>query len=61
MGHNKATRLEWGQWDLNPAGKWVQLHYFSDECIWPSTLSFFFEASSNSIAVMMRLSGLEKS
>jgi hypothetical protein len=19
--------LEWGQWDLNPAGEWVQLHY----------------------------------
>jgi hypothetical protein len=40
MGHNKATRLEWGQWDLNPAGKWVQLHYFSDECIWPSPFLF---------------------
>jgi hypothetical protein len=36
-------RIQWGQWDLNPAGKWVQLHYISDECIWPSTLSFSFE------------------
>jgi hypothetical protein len=26
MGPNKVTSLEWGQWDLNPAGKWVQLH-----------------------------------
>jgi hypothetical protein len=23
---NKTTSLVWGQWDLNPAGKWVQLH-----------------------------------
>jgi len=23
MGPNKAARLEWGEWDLNPAGRWV--------------------------------------
>ena len=26
MGPNKVTSLEWDQWDLNPAVKWVQLH-----------------------------------
>jgi hypothetical protein len=25
MGPNKATSLVWGQWDLNIAGRWVQL------------------------------------
>lgn len=25
MGPNKGTNLVWGQWDLNIAGKWVQL------------------------------------
>ncbi|MGH9977330.1 MAG: hypothetical protein ACRD8Z_16090 [Nitrososphaeraceae archaeon] len=28
VGPNKATSLVWGQWDLNIAGKWVQLQSF---------------------------------
>jgi hypothetical protein len=33
IGPNKATRLVWGQWDLNVATKWVQ-------CILWSSLKF---------------------
>jgi hypothetical protein len=28
MGPNKATSLVWGQWDLNIAGKGVQLFHY---------------------------------
>ena len=27
MGPNKATRLTWGQWDLNLGGKWGQYFF----------------------------------
>jgi hypothetical protein len=34
--------LKWGQWDLNPAGKWVQLHFFDKGKYFKVEYQFFY-------------------